>query len=260
MLSEWACPGDGDRAWLLYSANYLFRTGGIRWALDPLSLRRRLPSADEADVSALAALDYIVLSHRHADHLDLPLLYRLRDFPACWIVPPFLVDELRDIDLPAGKLIPALPMEPLQLGALQLTPFEGLHWEFDAGYPGNRRGVPAMGYLAEFSQKRWLLPGDTRSYDLNQLPDFGPVDGVFAHLWLGRGQAPSDRPALLEQFCRFFLALKTSRLVITHLKEVGRSVGEYWDDRHYQQARSLLLEYCPTVQVESAIMGNSIRL
>ena len=44
--SEWNSPGPDDRAWLMYSANYLFRTQGVRWAMDPLELHSRAAGAD----------------------------------------------------------------------------------------------------------------------------------------------------------------------------------------------------------------------
>ena len=42
LFAEWNSPGPEDRAWLMYSANYLFRTQGVRWAMDPLALNSRL--------------------------------------------------------------------------------------------------------------------------------------------------------------------------------------------------------------------------
>jgi hypothetical protein len=39
MIAKWNLPGPEDRAWLMYSANYLFRTGEVHWAMDPLTLR-----------------------------------------------------------------------------------------------------------------------------------------------------------------------------------------------------------------------------
>lgn len=262
MLSEWGRPDEeaSDRAWLLYSANYLFRTGGVRWVLDPLTLQRRLPSAPGVDTSALAALDYIVLTHRHADHLDPALLSQLKAFPARWILPEFLLDQLRPLTLPAEKIILAHPGEPLSLGNLALTPFNGLHWEADPGYPENRRGVPALGYLAEFNGKRWLLPGDTRTYDASQLPGFGAVDGLFAHLWLGRGQALQAQPHLLDDFCRFCQELQPGRIIITHLEEVGRLPQEYWDMDHLEQVRQHLLALKPELSVEPARVGESVCL
>jgi hypothetical protein len=38
MILDWNTQGLDDMVWLHYSANYLFRTGNIRWAIDPLSL------------------------------------------------------------------------------------------------------------------------------------------------------------------------------------------------------------------------------
>ena len=249
LAAEWTTPAVDDRAWLMYAANYLFRTSNVRWAMDPLSLRQRIPAAPAVDYSALTALDYVVLTHRHADHLDLQLLALLKDFHVRWIVPEALLEPLRSLDLPPEKLTIARPLEPLQLGALTLIPFEGRHWEADASRPGGRRGVPALGYLAEFNGNRWLFPGDTRTYDASQLPAFGSVDGLFAHLWLGRGQALSEQPPLLDAFGRFCLDLQPRRIVITHLNEWGRSAHEMWTPAHARLAVDWFGEHAPGLSV-----------
>jgi hypothetical protein len=260
MVSEWQSPEENDRSWLLYSANYLFHTGGVRWALDPLTLRQRLPSAPEVDVAVLAALDYVVLTHRHADHLDLRMLGILRDFSARWVVPEFLLDSLRALDLPLEKVIIPHPLKPLLLGGLTLIPFDGLHWEDAPGFPDERRGVPATGYLAEFNDKRWLFPGDTRNYVAARLPRLGPVDGLVAHLWLGRGCALQDELPLVDPFCRFCVDLSPRRLVITHLNEFGRSADDLWDDQHAEIIIRKLREMTPRMEVSVARMGDSILL
>jgi len=51
MIAEWIAAGSDDRAWLMYSANYLFRTNNIRWAIDPLTLNWRMNDAPKADVA-----------------------------------------------------------------------------------------------------------------------------------------------------------------------------------------------------------------
>ena len=227
MLSDWSASSASDQAWLIYSANYLFQTGGVRWALDPLLLRQRLPSAPEVELCALAALDYVVLTHRHADHLDLNLLRQLKEFPTRCIVPDFLLASLSSLDLPLEQLIIPKPLEVLHLEELTLLPFDGLHYEPAPDYPNGQRGVPAMGYLAEFNGRRWLLPGDTRSYHAAQLPDFGAVDGLIAHLWLGRGCALQDEPPQSTAFCQFCLDLSPRRILLTHLNEFGRDAHDY---------------------------------
>lgn len=260
MLSEWQRPQASDRAWLLYSANYLIRTAGVRWALDPLTLRQRLPLAPEVDVSALAALDYIVLTHRHADHLDVGLLRCLREFPIHWIVPDALLEPLQELNLPPQNITVPRQLEPLRLGALTLTPFEGLHREADSSRPGGLRGVPSTGYLAEFNGKHWLFPGDTRTYDASRLPSFDPVDGIFAHLWLGRRSALMPSPPLLDHFCRFYIDLQPKRIVITHMEDFGRDVDDFWDNWHYQMVFANFQKIAPHIQISSAKIGESVVL
>jgi L-ascorbate metabolism protein UlaG (beta-lactamase superfamily) len=260
ILSEWQRPETSDRAWLLYSANYLLRTAGIRWALDPLTLHQRLPSAPEVDISPLAALDYIVLTHRHADHLDLDLLRRLREFPIRWIIPEFLLEHLTALDLPPESVSIPQPLEPIPAGGLTLTPFDGLHWEADPSCPDGQRGVPALGYLAEFSGKRWLFPGDTRTYDASSLLRFRPVDGLVVHLWLGRGNALDDQYPLLESFGRFCLDLRPKRIIVTHLNEFGRPADEIWDAGHFQLVKEWVEEQSPCVVLDSVGMGENINL
>jgi L-ascorbate metabolism protein UlaG (beta-lactamase superfamily) len=258
MTSEWQSPDENDRAWLLYSANYLLSTAGVRWALDPLTLRQRVPSAPPVDVSALAALDYVVLTHRHADHLDMELLRLLRDFPALWVVPEFLLESLGILNLPGEKVLVPHPLEPLHLGSLTLTPFNGLHWEMVPDHPGGRRGVPACGYLAEFNGKRWLFPGDTRTYDASMLPDFAPLDGLIVPLWLGRGQALHEQPPLMNAFCRFCVDLCPKQVVITHLEEFGRDAHDYWEEMHAKKVKVCLQKINPRVDVSIVQMGHKI--
>ena len=41
-IREWREEKSGNNAWLMYAANYLFNTGGVRWAMDPFSLSTRI--------------------------------------------------------------------------------------------------------------------------------------------------------------------------------------------------------------------------
>jgi Beta-lactamase superfamily domain len=260
MISEWQSPEETDRVWLLYAANYLFRTAGVRWALDPLTLRQRVPFTPEGDVALLSAMDYVVLTHRHADHMDLDLLRKLRDFPIRWIVPEHMLDSVRTFHLPEEKLIVPHMLEPIRLPGLTLTPFNGLHLAPDPGSPNGLRGVPETGYLAEFSGKRWLIPGDTRVYDASQLPAFGPVDGLFAHVWLGRGCALQKEPILMDAFCRFCLDLSPGRIVLSHLEEFGRNEDEFWDDTHVEMIKKQFQRHESYKNVLPARMGESVGL
>lgn len=260
MIADWRQPGSEDLAWLMYSANYLFRTANIRWAIDPLRLKHRLPGAPEMPVDDLKELDFILLTHRHGDHLDSNLLRQLKDFPILWVIPAPVLELMRDeIEIPASRLIVPEPMRTIEILGIRITPFNGLHRE---AHPKMEtfRSVPAMGYLVEFNGIRWLFPGDTRTYDASQLPSFGPIDGLFAHLWLGRGCALLDDPSLLEALYRFCVDLSPKRIILTHLEEFGRNANDYWDREHAQKVKLLFSEKIPDILVSSALLGDQMVL
>ena len=117
-----------------------------------------------------------------------------------------------------------------------------------------------MGYCVEWDGKRWLFPGDVRTFAEDRLPRLGRLDGAFVHLWLGRGAALAEEPPHLEAFCRFCADLGAPRIVLTHLWEVGRPVEECWTDRHAQRVRRRLNELAPGLEVAVAKMGEWVDL
>jgi len=260
LTTEWASSAPEDRGWLVYSANYLFRTGGVRWAIDPLTLSWRLKAAAaEVDPSVLGKAAFILLTHRHADHLDLDLISSLRHFPIHWVVPAFILERVVVLGgIPRDQVIIPEPLRPIELNGLRIIPFEGSHWEELSG--GALGGVPSTGYAVEFQGRRWFFPGDTRTYDAARIPVSGPVDVLFAHLWLGRGRALDEPPPLLEDFCRFCLALRPRRIVLTHLQEFGRDARDFWDETHLPLVLSKLHELSPGTPVQPLLIGESIAL
>lgn len=254
IISEWKSSQE-DRFWLTYSANYLLNTAGVKWAIDPYSLFTRIEGGEQPNFfEDLRSLPLVVLSHSHSDHLDLNLIAALRDLPIQWVIPDFLLDRIRtEADLAPEKIIIPRPEKGLRIDNLIITPFEGLHIHGD-------HGVPAMGYLAEFSEKRWLFPGDTRTFNFSKLPDFGKLDGVVGHLWLGKAEALEFRPSKLKDFCDFFSQFTTKQLIITHLREYGRKSNELWDLHHFKLVRTHIHELMPELSVMAALMGESIDL
>jgi hypothetical protein len=260
VIREWNMPDPGNRVWLTYSANYLFRTNNIRWAIDPLRLHWRIKDAPNVDVANdLCNLSFVLLTHDHKDHLDVELLSALRHLPITWVIPEFILPQLMEQErLPREKIVVPSPLKPTDLHGIHILPFDGLHWETTSA--GGFKGVPAMGYLIECNGKRWLFPGDTRTYNVKQLPKVNSVDVVFAHLWLGRSSALMDEPPLLDAFCRFFLDLQPRRLILTHLHEWGRDANDFWDESHVELVCSRFRSLAANVQVTHAQIGDSITL
>lgn len=260
IVAEWSSPGQDDRAWLIYSANYLFRTAGVRWALDPLTLRRRVPETPPINLEhAFDQLQFVLLTHRHADHLDVDLLRSLRHLPIHWVIPEFLLPEVQStVGLPLDQISVPHPLQSFILCGIQIFPFSGLH--FDVSADGKTHGVPAMAYLVVFNGKRWLFPGDTRNFRSDLLPPLGPLDGLFAHIWLGRGCALQDHPPLLDDFCRFCIDLQPKRLVLTHLEEFGREAEDYWDEQHAKKIISRCKSLSPQISITPAYTGDRVIL
>ena len=260
MISEWNMPNSEDRVWMMGSANYLFHTGGVHWAIDPLSLNWRISDAAKMDLAHdLQNLSFVLLTHSHVDHLDYGLIAACQELPIRWIVPDFLVSTLNErINFPLSRMTIAHQGQPLDFDGFRITPFEGQHL---VTHPdGTTTGVPEMGCLVEHSDKRWLFPGDTRIYDPKLLPDFGIVDVLFAHLWLGRGSALLEPPPLLDAFCRFCVDLHPAKIILTHMEEWGRDAHDFWDGSHVQQVLDQFQRQSPAIQVTPAYFGESLKL
>ena len=149
MITEWHQPGSEDRAWLMYSANYLFRTANVHWAIDPLRLKRRLPNASEMSARELKDLVFILLTHQHGDRFDLGLLRQLQDFPILWIVPAPVLEAIQaKVQMPAGRLIVPETMEKIEIRRIRIIPSAGSHWEKQAGTESLRAPRPGDGISA----------------------------------------------------------------------------------------------------------------
>ncbi len=265
VLAAWRRPPEGDRACLTYAANYLFHTAGTRWAIDPLVLSSRIPDARPVDVANdLRGLSFVLLTHRHADHLDIDVLRALRVHPITWVIPKDIASYVREqAGLDDRNII--IPRAGSEIGFNELTvlPFEGRHWEEtgkdESGKPVVK-GVPSVGYQVKCRSKTWLFPGDVRNYELKDKPDFGPVDVVFAHLWLGRHCALQESPPLLDAFCKFYIHFDPARIVVTHMEELGRKAQDYWDMEHYRQVQKRWKELAPHIDVQAALTGDQVFL
>ena len=258
MIEQWSIDTEHDALWIMHAANYLAKTSGVRWAIDPVRLGQRLPEAPSPNLAGLGLLNFVLLTHTHKDHADCHIWHSMREAPTQWVVPSYMLDMFLEATDQTqqqwGKrLIIPKPLEPLVFHGMRVTPFDGLHWEWAADAPADgppTQGVPATGYLVENGERRWLFPGDTRTYDRSRLPDFGSVDIVFAHVWLGRESALLASPPEREAFCRFFAALNPrKKLILAHLYDTSRIPEDCWVQDHVKQVKSPLQPQLPDVQI-----------
>lgn len=253
-IQEWREAESVNTAWLMYAANYIFSTGGVRWAMDPLSLSTRISGVDQPNfLTDLDVLELVLFTHSHHDHFDSKLVGALAGSPIKWIVPEDMRGLAADAGIPGKNILIPEPGRLIYFKGLRITPFTGQHIH-------GRYGVPETSYLVECGKKRWLFPGDTRVYDPNHLPDFGVVDAVFAHVWLGKKCAALPTPPLLDEFCQFFLVCNANRILLTHLEELGRDERDFWDSRHVELIRQKMKELGVADRIEKYITGQKIVL
>ena len=257
MLAEWLHPPSPSMMWLMYGASYLFSTRGVRWALDPILPRhlvKELPT--NLPLEPLSKLSFVLLTHDHSDHRDDRLVESLRGTGVRVVAPGHIAARVRTLTEP-GQVIEARPGEDLELAGIHVHPFPGLHWVEENG---RRVGIDAVGYRVEANGQLWLFPGDVRDYDAEAICHQGPADLLFAHLWLGRGQASLATPPLLEPFCRFLLACTPKSVVLTHLYEFSRDVHDLWHQRHADLVRARWASLAPSVPLIIPEIGEGVIL
>ncbi len=263
MIAEWQSDGP-DALWLMYSADYLLRTAGLRWSIDPVRLDYLVDEAGLVPTAALEDLDLVVMTHNHYDHVDAVLLKELsRHERIRWVIPHHLREIVDRCGIRGSRVIVPEPMEPVTIGPLRLRAFDGLHWEYPGRWGEGEpvAGIEATGYLAEWNDRRLLVPGDTRTYQSAALPDFGAVDTVIAHVWLGRGAGLDAAPPRLGEMCSFIASLRPKEKVyLGHLEEVSREPEDYWTREHADEVRRRLAQKLHGVAVEAPELWTGVSL
>lgn len=171
--------------WLGHSTVYL-NIKGVRILTDPVFSERvgvQIPpgftigpkryTPPALDVDEVGSVDWILLSHAHMDHLDLPSLRALAR-PDTRVVTPRGTKKLIQ-SYPFGEIIEAERDESIYLGeGLYLTAFPVRHW--GNRYPWNV-DYGYNGYLMEKEGHRIVFTGDTAyTPTLKRLCMAGPID------------------------------------------------------------------------------------
>jgi beta-lactamase family protein len=232
MVRAWRAPRSDDAVWLMYSANYLFNTRGLMWAVDPVFLGNRAPEAHTPNAGEdLAGLDFALLTHAHIDHVDMSLWAQLKGSRCHWVVPEYMVDVFTgDAGMGDCDWSVAVPGEEIAVRGARIVPFVGPHHEHRA--TGETTHVDSTGYLVETDGGSYLFPGDVRTYDPACLSPFKDVSAVFAHVFLGRSAALADEPPLLDAFVDFYVRCRPKKIALTHLFELGREPADCWIESH----------------------------
>jgi len=212
----------GDACLPIGHANYLFKTDGILWAMDP--------AHREYEIPALPGVEFVLLTHEHDDHYQPATLLKLAG-AGCRILGPDFLPGIRDI--PGAECVS--PGDTISMGSLTIRVLPAHHYD-----EGTDIGVPEVAYRVETPSLSMAFPGDVRDYTM-PFPMRDP-NWLFAHVWLGRRNAlnlPCE--PWLGKAGRFFADIHARHVVLAHLNDATRISEDRWTDAH----ADLLRDYLP---------------
>lgn len=169
-----------DRLTWLGHSTVLLELSGVRLLTDPVlrsrlvHLRRRVPAPAD-----LGALDVVLISHAHRDHLDLPSLRRLD--PGATVVAALGASRwLRRLGRPVVELSPG---DEVQIGDVAVRAVPAVHSGRRAPFPAPGA---AVGFVVE-GTRRVYFAGDTEVFPgMARLA--GALDAALVPVW---GWGPS---------------------------------------------------------------------
>ena len=211
---------------LIGHSGYIIKIGSKKIAVDYAPCV--LPVDDESItyvLEKLSSFDAYILTHAHCDHYDPAVLSSL---PECIIkfVPDFMYKQIENAFKTSNGY-------EFLLGELKVVFFE-------SGHTLGSSVVPEYGFYIEHKGKKYLFPTDVRDYSF-KYPSFDDVRVLFAHMWLGKGQALNlHNNEYVEKFCRFVNSFKAKQVYLSHLYDVHRTIDEMWSEVHFDAIKDKL--------------------
>jgi L-ascorbate metabolism protein UlaG (beta-lactamase superfamily) len=231
----------------------LIELGGVRLLTDPVlrsrvvHLRRHGPTPKTP-----AAIDAVLLSHLHYDHLDLPSLRRIEPRPRL-LCPRGAGPFLADAGFPdVGELSPG---DSTEVGSLRVAATRAVH--DGTRRPGGPEAVP-IGFLAH-GERTVYFAGDTDLFP--QMAELEPVDLALLPVagWgpkLGPGHLDAERAAVAAAVVRPTAAVPIHWGTL-HPRTTRR--GSWFRDPPHEFA-ARVAERAPEVAVRVLAPGESLEL
>jgi L-ascorbate metabolism protein UlaG (beta-lactamase superfamily) len=237
--------------WLGHST-VVIDVDGTRLVTDPV-LRRRifhLRRAAAVEPGALGALDGILVSHSHFDHLDVPSLSRLPR--SLSVVCPTGIGQLlrrRGFE----QVHEVGPGEIVEVGGREVRATHAEHRTNRRPFAGRSA---ALGYVVEGS-KNVYFAGDTELFD--GMADLGPIDVALLPVsgWGPRMPAGHLEP---RSAAEALLLLRPKVAVPVHWGTFRAPFGPRLDDRAAREFASAAARLAPEVEVRVLQIGETLPL
>jgi len=237
--------------WLGHST-VVIDVDGTRLVTDPV-LRRRifhLRRAAAIEPGALGALDGILVSHSHFDHLDVPSLSRLPR--SLSVVCPTGIGQLlrrRGFE----QVHEVGPGEIVEVGGREVRATHAEHRTNRRPFAGRSA---ALGYVVQGSRSVYFA-GDTELFD--DMADLGPVDVALLPVsgWGPRMPAGHLEP---RSAAEALLLLRPKVAVPVHWGTFRAPFGPRLDDRAAREFASAAARLAPEVEVRVLQIGETLPL
>ncbi len=235
------------------ASGYVFKICSVVFGMD-IVFRRDWIKEQVKDryLDDLKKLKYFFITHSHVDHYDKRLISELKDSEIVWIIPDFFdKSEILSLGLREEKIIWAKKDEKFELDFGTVTVFESRHFR------PTGEGVNEYGYIFDTKEKKRIVcPGDVRRYDKDLFVDFGKIDTLILHVWLG-GKNAENYPyePYASDFSKFAADLKPDKIIFGHLNEFARTRDEMWSYAHAGLLTAGIKALKPDTQIIAPYVG-----
>ncbi|MBQ6707649.1 MAG: MBL fold metallo-hydrolase [Clostridia bacterium] len=236
------------------ASGYVFKINSVVFGMDIVFRCNWMKEmVKDRYVDDLNKLKYFFITHDHIDHYDKRLISELKDTDIIWIIPDFFDnDEIFSLGLKEEKIIWAKKDEKIELDFGTVTVFESRHIRVTG------EGVEEYGYIFDTKEnKRIVCPGDLRRYGKDLFIDFGKIDTLILHVWLGGGNAENyPFEPYASDFSKFAADLNPNKIIFGHLNEFVRTRDEMWSYAHAGVVTAGIKALKPDTQIIAPYVGD----
>ncbi|EOQ87447.1 beta-lactamase family protein [Leptospira yanagawae serovar Saopaulo str. Sao Paulo = ATCC 700523] len=176
----------------------------------------------------LPDIDYIIISHDHYDHLDLPTIEFFKLKSTKFITPLGVISHLREWGIGEDRLTELDWWQSVEIGKLKLVCTPAQHFSGRSGLNGNKTLWSSWTVIGE--KERFYFSGDS-GYDVH-FKDIGEKFGPFDLTFIENGQYNPMWEAvhvLPEQTAKAHIDLKGKRLVPVHWGMFDLSLHSWYE-------------------------------
>lgn len=167
-------PTNSIALWWLGQASFAIHGASLTLLIDPFLSEvegRQIAPSFTADTAP--AVDFVLCTHEHLDHMDLPTLQKIahKQKRTRFIVPRPLIEQLTEVGIESERIQGVQPGEEHMLSQCRLIPVPAMHGincppaVYDFGFAESGGMYRYLGYIIELNGICLYHPGDTLVYD-----------------------------------------------------------------------------------------------